>query len=159
VATLFTTEVNNQCGQLKKAHPGSEYMNTASATPDQKRTYTTTGVYMHKHKSKGVRCGNAVCVVLLWWLTHEQEHCVQPGGSMEGKACWGQKYRKSKEILQPQALRAKLIPLALFVRQRHLLQPLNWVIIRTYPLLWSRSLNMMQSIPTLHNERKGSEWK
>jgi hypothetical protein len=65
VATLFTTETNHWCGQLKKAHPGSEYMNTASATPDQKRTYPTTGVYMHKHNSKGVPCRNPVCVVLL----------------------------------------------------------------------------------------------
>jgi hypothetical protein len=107
---------------------------------------------MHKHNSKGVPCRNPVCVVLLWSLTHDWEHCLQPGGSMEGKASWGQKNGKSKEISQPQPLRAKLIPLPLFVRQPRLPQPLNWVIIRTYPLLSLRSLTIIQTISTLHNE-------
>jgi hypothetical protein len=48
----------------------------------------------------------------------------------EGKGCWGRKYRKSKEILQGQGVRAKVILVGLFVRQGCVRQGLNWVMMR-----------------------------
>lgn len=96
VATSFTEEANRQKGKLKlQACPGSEYANAAgnfSQRPaDQRAVNPATGVQIHKHNPKGVPCENPVCNGLPRSLTHDRDHCLQPGGGMEGKAPWNQR--------------------------------------------------------------------
>ncbi|KAG0701978.1 hypothetical protein DFH29DRAFT_805640 [Suillus ampliporus] len=97
VTISFTKEANHQHSHLKMARPGSEYTNIANASLRSDRKNPTTGIHMHKHNPKGVPCDNPVCVGLPHSLMHDQEHCLQPGGGMEGKAPWGQKVGKPRK--------------------------------------------------------------
>ncbi|KAG2043704.1 hypothetical protein BDR03DRAFT_1004957 [Suillus americanus] len=99
VTTSFTEEANHQTGKLKlQARPGSEYANAAAnfsqrsneQCNDQRVVNQATGVQIHRHNPKGVPCKNPVCNGLPRSLTHDQDHCLQPGGGMEGKAPWNQ---------------------------------------------------------------------
>ncbi|KAG1834039.1 hypothetical protein DFJ58DRAFT_847685 [Suillus subalutaceus] len=110
VATSFTEEANRQQSHLKMARPGSEYTNVANAAswgPDRRTSNLTTGVRMHKHNPKGLPCDNPACAGLPRSLTHNQVHCLQPGGDMEGKAPWAQQKGKPKKDVSASATETK----------------------------------------------------
>ncbi|KAG2739443.1 hypothetical protein P692DRAFT_20685914, partial [Suillus brevipes Sb2] len=101
VTTLFSEEVNRQRAQLKMARPGSEYTNAVNASasgPSAKVTNPATSVHIHRQNPKGVSCENPVCVSLPCSLTHDQEHCLQQGGGMEGKVPWVQKGKGKRDV-------------------------------------------------------------
>jgi len=56
-----------------------------------------TSVRIHKNNPKGIPYENPVCVGLPRSLTHDREHCMQPGGGMEGKTPWARNKRQ-KEV-------------------------------------------------------------
>ncbi|KAG2031152.1 hypothetical protein BDR03DRAFT_986582 [Suillus americanus] len=58
---------------------------------EQRSVNPATGVRIHKQNPKGVPCKNPVCNGLPRSLTHNCDHCLQPGGGMEGKAPWSQR--------------------------------------------------------------------
>jgi hypothetical protein len=98
IATSFSEEANRQRSQLKMAKPGSEYANAASGshTPGELRNNPANGIRIHKYNPKGVPCDNPVCAGLPRSLTHDREHCLQPGGGAEGtKSSWGRKPSKA----------------------------------------------------------------
>lgn len=92
VATSFTEEANRQRGKQRiNARPGSEYANATvpqGHNSNECRVNATTGVRIHKSNPKGVPCENTVCSGLPRSLMHDLDHCMQPGGGMEGKAPW-----------------------------------------------------------------------
>ncbi|KAG2048201.1 hypothetical protein BDR06DRAFT_862463, partial [Suillus hirtellus] len=97
VATAFTEEANHQRGQLKLARPGSEYSNAVAPPSYDQKVNSSNGVRIHKHNPKGVPCNNAACSRLPCLMTHDREHCLQPGGGMEGKALWNQQWGNKKK--------------------------------------------------------------
>jgi hypothetical protein len=113
--TSFSEEANCQCSQLKLAKPGSEYANTTSGSYPQPgsdaKTNPANSVRIHKYNPKGVPCENPVCVGLPHSLTHDKEHCLQPGGGAEGtKGSWGRKGSKAKKDITASAAESKLEP-------------------------------------------------
>lgn len=93
VAASLSEEANRLRGERKLARPGSEYANPAthnSSSSTERKVNPTTGVRIHKQNPKGVPCENPACAGLPRSLTHDREHCLQPGGGMEGKAPWAQ---------------------------------------------------------------------
>ncbi|KAG2050954.1 hypothetical protein BDR06DRAFT_1010893 [Suillus hirtellus] len=97
VATAFTEEANRQRGQLKLARPGSEYSNAIAPPSYDQKVNSSNGVRIHKHNPKGVPCDNAASSGLPHLMTHDCEHCLQPGGGMEGKAPWNQQRGNKKK--------------------------------------------------------------
>ncbi|KAG2754166.1 hypothetical protein P692DRAFT_20721321, partial [Suillus brevipes Sb2] len=81
VASSLSEEANRIRSERKLSGPGSEYTNIASDT----RANQKTGIRMHKANPKGIACENPACAGLPRSLTHDREHCFQPGGGMEGK--------------------------------------------------------------------------
>lgn len=85
VAASLSEEANHIRGELKLNGPGSEYANTiGTGVPDSKAN-VKMGICMHKSNPKGVACTNPTCAGLPHSLTHDHEHCFQPGGGMEGQ--------------------------------------------------------------------------
>lgn len=89
------------------ARPGSEYTNVANTSSSRKATNPSTGIRIHRHNPKGVLCENPVCIGLLRSLTHDREHCLQPGGGMEGKAPWAQKAKTPRRDVSASASEAQ----------------------------------------------------
>ncbi|KIK33096.1 hypothetical protein CY34DRAFT_100215, partial [Suillus luteus UH-Slu-Lm8-n1] len=97
VVTSFTEEANWQGGQqCLGARPGSEYANATSIPSNECRTNPTMGIQIHKHNTKGVACENPAYSGLPRSLTHDREHCMQPGGGMEGKSPWAQRDQRER---------------------------------------------------------------
>lgn len=85
IVTSLSEEANRLRGELKLNGPGSEYANATSFKPQEGKTNPKTGIRIHKYNPKGVCCDNPVCTGLPRSLTHDREHCFQPGGGMEGQ--------------------------------------------------------------------------
>ncbi|KAG2739542.1 hypothetical protein P692DRAFT_20881716, partial [Suillus brevipes Sb2] len=85
IVTSLSEEANRLRGELKLNGPGSEYANATSFKPQEGKTNPKTGIRIHKYNPKGVCCDNPICTGLPRSLTHDREHCFQPGGGMEGQ--------------------------------------------------------------------------
>ncbi|KIK32412.1 hypothetical protein CY34DRAFT_101548, partial [Suillus luteus UH-Slu-Lm8-n1] len=107
VAAAFTEEANRQRGQLKLARPGSEYTNAVAPSSSERRTNPSNGIRIHKQNPKGVPCENPACSGLPRSMTHDRDHCLQPGGGMEGKAPWNQQRSGKKKDVAAAASEAK----------------------------------------------------
>lgn len=86
IISSLSKEANRLWGEQKLTRPGSEYANAMAFTrPPDAKTNLRTGIRIHKSNPKGVSCDNPACSGLLRSLTHDREHCFQPGGGMEGQ--------------------------------------------------------------------------
>lgn len=85
IAASLSKEVNHIRGERKLNGPGSEYANAIGIGVPDSKANIKTGIHMHKSNPKGVACDNPACVGLPRSLTHDRDHCFQPGGGMEGK--------------------------------------------------------------------------
>ncbi|KAG1807527.1 uncharacterized protein BJ212DRAFT_1485640 [Suillus subaureus] len=85
VAASLSEEANCIQGEQKLNGSRSEYANVIGAGIPESWVNSKTGIHMHKSNPKGIACDNPACVGLPQSLTHDREHCFQPGGGMEGK--------------------------------------------------------------------------